>query len=164
MSRRWSGLWTWGLMVGLLSLFGCGGSGSITHLIPDGYVGPVVIVFDDPSGEPPKHDEDGGVIYEIPPDGVLRLSTPAPEAGLYGVDYFFVQPDGTRRKLPQDADSSVLQVFAVVDGATDGDREDRPPDRWTWRAYVVGVPSERDDWVQVRGEATSRAIGIPNLQ
>lgn len=164
MARGLSGPRDWGLIVGLLSLFGCSVSGSITHLIPDGYVGPVVIVFDDPSGEPPKHAEDGGVVYEIPPDGVLRLSTPAPEAGLYDVEYFYVQPDGTRRRLPQSTDSSVLQVFAVVDGATAGEKEESPPDRWTWRAYIVGVRNEREDWVQVRGEATGRAIGIPNLQ
>lgn len=154
----------WLLVVTLLPIFGCRVSGSMTHLIPDGYVGPVVIVFDDPSGERPRHDEDGGVIYEIPPGGVLRLSTPTPEAGLYDVNYFYARPDGTHSELPQRVDSAVLQVFAVIDGATAGEREERPPARWTWRAYVVGVPSERDDWVQVRGEATSRAIGIPGLQ
>lgn len=152
------------LMAALLSIFGCRVSGSITHLIPDGYIGPVVIVFDDPSGAPPGHDEEGGVVYEIPADGVLRLSTPAPEAGLYDVNYFYARPGGSRRELPQSTDSSALQVFAVVDGATAGEKEERPPDRWTWGAYIVGVPDERDDWVQVRGEATSRAIGIPGLQ
>ncbi len=162
MSRSWNCSGVWGLMVALLALFGCRVSGSITHLIPDGYVGPVVIVFDDPSGEPPKRDEDGGLIYEVPPEGVVRLSTEAPQAGLYHVDYFYVRPDGSRRELPQSADSSMLQVFAVVDGATAGEKEERPPDRWTWTAYIVGVPNERDDWVQVREQATSRAIGMPD--
>lgn len=149
------------LIAALLSIFGCRVSGSITHLIPDGYVGPVVIVFDDPKGEAPKHDEKGGVVYEIPPDGVLRLSTPGLGAGIYDINYFYVRPDGSRRELPERVDSAVLQVFAVVDGATAGEREERPPARWTWNAYVVGAPNEREDWVQVRGEATSRAIGIP---
>jgi hypothetical protein len=144
----------------LLSIFGCRGSGSMTHLIPDGYVGPVVIVFDDPNGELPKHDEAGGAVYEIPADGVLRLSTPAPEAGLYDINYFYVRPDGTRQKLPHHVDKGTLQVFADGVGAT-GEQEDGKPIRWT--AYVVGVPNERDDWAQVRGEATSRAIGIPGL-
>jgi hypothetical protein len=153
----------WVVIAGLLSILGCRVSGSITHLIPDGYVGPVVIVFDDPKGEAPKRDENGGVIYEIPPDGVLRLSTPAPEVGFYNISYFYVRPDGARREIPKRVDKAVLQVFAVVDGATNGEREKRPPARWTWSAYIVGVPSNRDDWVQVRGEATSRAIGIPGL-
>ena len=113
-------------MVGLIPLISCGASGSIVHLIADGYVGPVVIVFDDPSGEAPKTDEDGVIIYEIPPDGVLRLSTSAPEAGTYDVDYSYALPDGTRRELPQSADSSVLQGFAVVDGATAGEKGEKP--------------------------------------
>ena len=64
-ARCSSGAWV--LVVALLSAFGCGASGSMTHLIPEGYVGPVVIVFDDPKGKAPKRDENGGVVYEIPP-------------------------------------------------------------------------------------------------
>ncbi len=144
----------------LPAIFGCRVSGSVTHLLPAGYVGPVVIVFDNPNGEAPERDEEGGVVHEIPPDGVLRLSTPAPEAGLYDVNYFYVRPDGTRQEIPRHADKRTLQVFAEVDGATD-EQEDGKPIRWS--AYVVGIPNERDDWAQVRGEATSRAIGIPGL-
>ena len=147
-------------MGALLSIFGCRVSGSVTHLIPDGYVGPVVIVFNDPEGEAPNRGEDGGVVYEIPPGGVLRLSTPALEAGLYDITYFYVRPDGTRQEIPHRGDESEFQVFAEVDGAT-GKQDDGKPTRWV--AYVLGVPNERDDWAQVRGEATSRAIGIPGL-
>ena len=160
-ARCSSGAWV--LVVALLSAFGCGASGSMTHLIPEGYVGPVVIVFDDPKGKAPKRDENGGVVYEIPPDGVLRLNTPAPEAGFYDINYFYVRPDGTTTGLLERAEDGALQVFAVVDGATAGEKDERPPDRWTWTAYVIGVPSERGDWVQVRGEATSRAIGVPGV-
>lgn len=145
----------------LLSLLACRVQGSITHLVPNGYVGPVVIVFDDPGGTSPGRDERGGIIYEIPPDGVLRLRTPAPEAGLYDVEYFYLRADGTRTRVPERADSSVLQVFAVVDGAT-APVEDQGS-RWTWRAYIVGIPSDRHDWIEVRSEATSRAIGRKGL-
>lgn len=144
-----------------LLVLGCSPSGSMTHLIPDGYVGPVVIVFEDPSGEPPVHDEGRGVVYKISADGVLRLSTPAPEAGLYLISYFYVGDDGSRKEIPRSGETSELQVFAKVDGAT-SEQDDGKPIRWA--AYVVGVPKERDDWAQVRGEATSRAIGIPGLQ
>lgn len=159
----WGSSGVWILTVISVSAFGCGASGSMTHLIPDGYVGPVVIVFDDPKGKAPKRDEKGGVVYEIPPDGVLRLNTPAPEAGLYEINFLYVRPDGTTTELPERAEDGVLQIFAMVDGATAGEKEERPPDRWTWTAYVIGVPSERGDWVQARGKATSRAIGIPGL-
>ena len=96
-ARCSSGAWV--LVVALLSAFGCGASGSMTHLIPEGYVGPVVIVFDDPKGKAPKRDENGGVVYEIPPDGVLRLNTPAPEAGFY--DIRPAQPNGAQVTVGQ---------------------------------------------------------------
>lgn len=154
----------WVSILILLSIFGCGASGTITHLIPEGYVGPVVIVFDDPKGEAPKQDGEGGDIYEIPPDGVLRLNTPAPKAGFYDIRYFYIRPDGTRWEIPWDGlhvrDKSKIQVFALVIGAT-GEQEDGKPIQWT--AYMVGVPSEFDDWYQVREEATRRAIGLPDL-
>ena len=148
------------LIATLWTVLGCHTPGSMTHLLPDGYVGPVVIVFDDPNGKAPEHDEEGAVVYEIPPDGVLRLCTPAPEAGLYDVNYFYVRPDRTRQEIPRHVEQATLQVFAEVDGTT-GEQEDGNPIRWS--AYVVGVPNERDNWGKVRGEATSHAIGIPGL-
>src|SRR5687767_10881838 len=41
------------------------------HLIPKGYKGPVIIIFEDKQGEPVKY-EDGKRVYKIPLDGVLR--------------------------------------------------------------------------------------------
>lgn len=153
------------LAAAALSILGCRLGGSVTHLIPDGYVGPVVVVYDDPNGVTPKYNDEGGVVYEIPSDGVLRLNTPTPEAALYDVKYFYVRADGTREELPASvphvADEEMLQVFAVVEGATAGERNERPPARWTWWAYVVGIPAERDDWVRLREEAENRAIGLP---
>ncbi len=163
MKWKWCSLGMGMLVVSLLAAFGCEASGSMTHLTPDGYVGPIVIVFDDPKGITPRLDHKGGVVYEIPPNGVLRLNTPAPEAGLYNINYFYLRSDGTTAELRERGEDGDLQVFAAVDGATAGEKDERPPDRWTWAAYVVGVPNERDDWVQARGEATSRAIGVPGV-
>jgi hypothetical protein len=117
----------------------------------------VVIVFDDAKGIAPKHDDAGAIVYEIPRNGVLRLSTPAPEPGIYHVIYLYVHADGTRQKLPNNVDKGVLQIFADVTGATD---EGGNGKAIHWEAYVVGVPGDRNDWTRMRGDATSRAIGV----
>ncbi|HZM00319.1 MAG TPA: hypothetical protein VFD43_08715 [Planctomycetota bacterium] len=78
------------------------------HLIPAGYQGQVVILHDVPDGEPARY-EDGARVYPIPPDGVLRSSTPVPD-GWWGPDevrYFYVAEDGTRTRIVDDVNSSI---------------------------------------------------------
>jgi len=140
----------------------CREAGAITHLLPDGYTGPVVIVFGDAHGRPPGREGDGGVVYVIPPDGVLRLSTPPPDPGWYDMRYYYVRSDGTRQEIASHVDERTLQIFAEVDGMAGG-RGNENEDAILWRAYVVGVPDERDDWVKEREEATSRAISARGL-
>jgi len=41
------------------------------HLIPKGYKGPVIIIFEEKNGKPVKY-EDGKRVYEITSDGVLE--------------------------------------------------------------------------------------------
>lgn len=172
MRRIWHGVAGVVVAVAVLSILGCWIlrawmiKGSTTHLIPDGYQGPVVVVYDDPDGVAPTRDEEGHDVYKIPPDGVLRLSTPSPEAGLYDVKYFYVRPDGSSYELPASiphvADDKLLQVFAVVDvGSVLKGPDAKPRDPRTCKAYVVGVPVERDDWVWLREQATKRALGLP---
>ncbi|QMU65411.1 MAG: hypothetical protein GKR88_14710 [Flavobacteriaceae bacterium] len=43
----------------------------IIRLIPEGYIGPVLVVFDQKNGEP-KEYEDGKRVYRIPKSGVLK--------------------------------------------------------------------------------------------
>jgi hypothetical protein len=138
-----------------LTLLGCG-SNPVTYLVSDGYVGPVVVVFADPSGGAAIRGEDGGETYQIPADGVLRLSTPAPP-GTHEMRFFYVGADGARRKVPYGVDEDTLQAFAHVAGATG---EDDAGKVTNWHAFVVGVPSERDDWIEVRERATFQAIGV----
>ena len=139
----------------LLALLGCG-SDPETYLVPEGYVGPVVVAFADPSGEVPTRGENGGEIYRIPADGGLRLSTAVPP-GTHEIRFFYVDLDGRRTKLPYDVEEEVVQAFAHVSGATG---EDEGGKITNWHAFVVGVPSEGDDWIEVRERATYRAIGV----
>ena len=115
------------------------------HLVPEGYMGPVGIVCNDPNGAALSLNLGGEIVYEIPDDRVLRLSAAAPEPGVYDISYPYVQPDGTRSRLAEGASADRLQVFAVVDESTAGEVWERSPGWWTWIAYLAGVPAERDD-------------------
>lgn len=144
-------------IMGFFALLGCGSSPQ-TYLVPEGYVGPIVVAFEDPNGEAPIRGDNGEEIYRIPADGVLRLSTPAP-SGTHEIRFFYVNSDGRRTKLSYDVDvkEDVVQAFAHVSGSTDGDEDSKVA---KWHAFVVGTPSERDDWIEVRERATFRAIGV----
>ena len=144
--------------VAALCLVGCNVElGSEVHLIPDGYAGPVVILFDDPLGDEAPRDGDGAVVYQIPDGGVLRVKNLPPRAGFYRKQFYYVAADGTRRELPHRVDEEVLQVFDDVQGVTEI-LDGQPTGSMRWAAYVVGLPSSRSDWAQVRDEAAKQAV------
>lgn len=41
-------------------------------VLPDGYTGAVIILFDEDNGTPEKLDDDGNRVFEIPSSGVLK--------------------------------------------------------------------------------------------
>ena len=147
-------------------VFGCE-SKSLTYLVPDGYEGAVIVAYGDPSAEPAIRDENGGEIYTVPPTGVLRLSTPQPP-GVHHLRYFYVGRDGQRTAIPSRVDEDTRQVLAFVTAVRGEHFEDvgRGMKRKEfegavrgWTAFVIGVPSEREDWVEFREQATFLAIG-----
>lgn len=127
------------------------------YLIPAGYVGPVVIAFGVPGGSEPIIGDDGVIEYEVGPDGVLQLKSPAPGSGKYLKKYYFQKPDGDRFEIPSSGNPEVLQVFGAVVGAT-AKIEGKPETPIQWRAYIVGVPAARSDWVAMRAKATERVL------
>lgn len=68
-----------------------------TYLIPEGYVGTVLVIFNQPDGEKPEY-EDGRRIYRIPQTGVLFTQL-KDEQGIINQEYFYISPNGQRRKL-----------------------------------------------------------------
>lgn len=128
-------------------------SGSQVHLIPDGFIGPVVVVFGVPEGDSAVTNGEGAAVYAFGTDGLLLLRDPAPPAGYYDIRYFYVGPDGKRSEIPYKAERDRLQVFGDVDGVTG-----TGPGEIRWVSYIVGVPSERHDWFEVRDSAVDRAV------
>ena len=68
-----------------------------TYLIPEGYKGTVLVIFNQLNGEKPEY-EDGRRIYRIPQTGVLFTQL-KDEQGIINQEYFYISPNGQRRKL-----------------------------------------------------------------
>ncbi len=68
-----------------------------TYLIPEGYKGNVLVIFNQSDGEKPEY-EDGRRIYRIPQTGVLFTQF-KDEQGIINQEYYYISPNGQRRKL-----------------------------------------------------------------
>ena len=90
------------------------------HLIPAGYVGAVLIVFNDPGGVPEEY-ENGWRVYRIGANGVLRTRFRL----TYGVGkgkFFYMEPGGHREEIhsiwlaTEKGDAETIYVYAEVIG------------------------------------------------
>ncbi len=90
-------------------------SESEVHLIPAGYRGTVVIIYDRPNAEPVMY-ENGDRVYNIPLSDTL-LTQFHPPNGSNSSKYFYVYEDGKREELPvvrskdEMVDSNKVYVF-----------------------------------------------------
>lgn len=114
------------------------------HLIPVGYVGPVVIVFNKKSGQPEKY-ENGKRVYEIPPNGILRTQFKE-NTGTHpwgSVQYFYVKGDGSRVPIPYDPlknlppDDSRVEIQARSEAIGVAQAGDRKTENMFY-SYIVG--------------------------
>lgn len=155
---RWSRMLSAALIATLAGHSGCERlRGSEVHLIPEGFVGPVVILFGVPSGRSAPRDEEGAAVFEIPRDGVLLLEQEAPATGLYRKRFFYVSPSGDRVELPYKTDEDTLQVFADEVGVSEPGR-DGGSGSLRWSAYVVGTPADHGEWARQRRQAVEDAV------
>lgn len=143
-------------------------------LIPDGFSGVVVVVYEEAGGIVPVRDGDGRDVLRVPSDGVLRLRRKAP-AVVGGKDiYFLVRADGTRARLLAGRNQSprMYQAFGNTLGGTtlqpvtttlqDGSKAwvqgpESPPGK-TCEIFMVGVPESRNDWTEIRDTACDSAV------
>ncbi len=68
------------------------------YLIPEGYTGSVILLYDQQNGVEPETDKDGTIYYRVPKDGFLRAKSSG-ERERYEVDYFYVDENGKRTEL-----------------------------------------------------------------
>jgi hypothetical protein len=124
------------------------------HLVTAGYQGPVLIIFTDSSGEPPRY-EGKARRYDIPPSGILRIQF-APNEGWGRPDYEYVDPAGKRTRivpgtpcddsLPGDSVQACLMGRMFMKG--------RAPE---YSAYVVSQHGNRRQLYE-RGDSLVKAL------
>jgi hypothetical protein len=68
------------------------------YLIPNGYHGPVAVIFNQPGG-PEAEKEGNHFVYRIPQDGTLKTSTIEPNAGVAKDKYYYIDEKGNRVEL-----------------------------------------------------------------
>jgi hypothetical protein len=84
----------------LLCLWGYSSLSSVEseiYLIPDGYEGPVLVVYDQPNGQPPEY-EGSARLYEVPDTGLLLTRFP-PNQSRYRPEFWYVDEDGKRTPI-----------------------------------------------------------------
>jgi len=82
----------------LLSMVGCAQKAEDTiRLIPEGYEGPVMIIYNQKDGVPKEYEENKRV-YRIPDNGLLRTQF-EPNYGVQNHQFFYVDSIGERTKI-----------------------------------------------------------------
>ena len=86
------------LILHILLFLSCGDQAEDTiTLIPEDYVGPVLIIYNQDNGAK-KEYEDGKRVYRIPENGILKTQF-TENYGVQYNDYFYVDSNGNREKL-----------------------------------------------------------------
>ena len=68
------------------------------RLIPEGYIGSVLVIFNQENGEPKEYEE-GKRIYRIPENGVLKTQF-EPNYGMQNHQFFYVDKKRSRTEIP----------------------------------------------------------------
>lgn len=133
----------------------CGPSVRETYVVPEGYEGPIIVLFGIHGGED-YADEDGARTYVLGMKGVLKLRSEKPPHGWYLRRFYFASADGSRIEIPSEKTATMHQAFSVIDGSVG--MQDGRITNVSYTACVVGVPASRDDWAIARNEAVEEAV------
>lgn len=69
----------------------------VNYLIPKGFTGGVIILYNQPDGITPETTKDGAIIYRIPKDGFLKVKQPF-KRSYHKLNYYFV--DAADKQTP----------------------------------------------------------------
>ena len=70
----------------------------VEYLIPAGYKGGVLVLYNQPDGVEPDKTEDGTLVYQIPKDGFLKIK-PKFERKNYKFRYYFVDSNQKQTEI-----------------------------------------------------------------
>ncbi|HYL82813.1 MAG TPA: carboxypeptidase regulatory-like domain-containing protein [Candidatus Angelobacter sp.] len=87
-------------------------------LVPDGYVGWLLLNYE-VKGAEPVPIEDGIQVYKFPFSGALETSSTGPQRGA-GDEYFYYSSDGALREIPADYRNGKGMVWGRYEGTRNG--------------------------------------------
>lgn len=125
---------------------------SSRFLIPDDYVGWVRVEFQ-VAGAPPTPVERGQYVFRIPPDGMLRTSSPE-KYGWSKDEYYYDSGRGLRR-LPTDAANGRL-VWGQINGEQGG-----PSGPREYEEFFVGTEQQFKDLAGAKRTGAKRVGSKP---
>lgn len=125
---------------------------SSRFLIPDGYVGWVRVEFEVP-GAPSAPAENGQYVFRIPPDGMLRTSSP--ERYGWGKDEYYYVSGSSLHKLPTDANGRL--VWGQINGEQGG-----PSGPRRYEEFFVGTEQQFKELAGEKRVSPKPGAGPPN--
>ena len=149
------------IVIGVAFVLGCGKIWQEVHILPPGYRGSVVIVFNCTAGEAIR-EVDGRVEFEIPENGILLTRNQA-RAGLVAVSYFY-RGQGCEREPIEEVsfDSSDFGV-SRRESISWVERYQNQQQNVVNRAgvrYHVGDGTDRVGWLNESERQLNRAISL----
>lgn len=87
-------------------------------LVPDGYVGWLLLDYNVEDAEPVPI-EAGAEVFKFPPTGTLSTSSPGPQRGAED-EYFYYSPDGSLRGIPADYRNGKGMIWGHYEGTRKG--------------------------------------------
>lgn len=124
------------------------------HLIPEGFTGPVVIIFGDSSATPVRYEGESRV-YDIPESGVLRTSSDVNEGVRLESEYFYVDEDGDRTAISQAYGSQQPDGVAIYHRLTGGTECESHSGRVISQLYIVAEADAPNKLSRTRAFADS---------
>lgn len=116
------------------------------HILPKDFTGVVMIIHDQKDGAE-IIKEKGNIVYQIPPDGILKTKAPL-VAGLKEIKYYY-EVDGNREEIKYCWDFNQLSMDTVkVYGGSTG-TNGLEKDAIDFTTYIVSARKEADSLAKV---------------
>ena len=124
------------------------------HLLPDNYIGVVLIMHEQKDGAD-EIFENGDLVYTIPSDGVLKTKS-APIEGVLTIRYFYLRDNkrvelkyyGDYKLIPEDS----IGVFGLSVGHSWLDGTDTNSPKIYYTKYPVGTKSDAESLFKLKNK------------
>ena len=63
---------------------------AVAYLMPKGFTGGVIILYDQADGITPEVANDGTILYRIPKDGLLKVNSDFPQDDVYRYNFYYI--------------------------------------------------------------------------